>query len=395
MAISNIQTLLPLDEYARIMAIPGWLFNQVVHPARPLRGNCDQVWLQGGYFSDPNRILGRDDVAQAIATAEEQIAARLGYWPEPVWICGEEIPWPQPKRGMQMVAPTLKTKWGWVHRGGMRAIDLVLEDAIVVYTDEDGDGVLDTATITVIGLYNPPTSECEIIVVPRNMDPESREWRIRPLTVSVDSVTGDITITGPRWLFVEPIVWRTIASVSLDDDTSFATRVDVYRQYNDPQQQAQIVWDNPGDLCNTSTGVCVETCQNACLTVVSRRPGLVTTTPATYNTGVWTYQAWLRNVYPTKARLWYLAGYDGRWCQPCNQMGARLKEAIVRLANVYMIEPPCGCGVTEARWKRDREEMSIDSTDVVTAQSTFGTTARGAIFALSVVNSLPKMGKGG
>jgi len=70
-------------------------------------------------------------------------------------------------------------------------------------------------------------------------------------------------------------------------------------------------------------------------------------------------------------------------------------EAITRLANVYMVEPPCGCGTTLERWKKDREEMSIDSMDVELAQSAFGSTARGAVFAYSVISTLPPIGKGG
>ena len=111
MAISRQRTLLALDEYAEIMEIPGWLFNQQYHPARPQRGG-EMFWRQSGYYSDPNRIAGRDSIARAIATAERKIADHLGFWPAPTWICQEPHRWPLPARGTQIQVSEMKTRWG-------------------------------------------------------------------------------------------------------------------------------------------------------------------------------------------------------------------------------------------------------------------------------------------
>jgi hypothetical protein len=98
MSISFIRTLLPLAEYCRIMAIPGWLFCQMDHPARVKRG-CDHVLQQSGYVSDPNDIVGRDEIAQAIRTAENRITTYLGFFPSPAWITREQHEVPIRRRG--------------------------------------------------------------------------------------------------------------------------------------------------------------------------------------------------------------------------------------------------------------------------------------------------------
>jgi len=94
--------------------------------------------------------------------------------------------------------------------------------------------------------------------------------------------------------------------------------------------------------------------------------------------------------------MWYLAGYDDPSCEYiCETMTEQVKMAIVRLANCHMIESPCGCDPTRERWVNDNEEMAVDSVDVKLAQTAFGTTKRGAIFAYNVFSKLPPLGMGG
>lgn len=396
MAYSDIRTELPLEEYARVMSIPGWLLNQCIHPARQIHG-CYQPWFQNGYAYDPNRIVGRDELAQAIATAEQQASKFLGYWITPRWFCRDEVAWPRPKRGYQVQLPIIRAEWGMFIEGGQEAWELVDENVPVVYTDRDSDGCPDWATIT--ANVAAAVSECEIVVTPHGYDPPN--WSIRPLDVSVSGLI--ITITGYRWMFVKPTELLGVAEIELDDNPAFISGglyddgVDVYRRYNDPSSQAQIVWT--GNYSNTCSGdtPCTESCQAACITPFNRRNGMVTVMPGSYSalTGLWSRADWLQQTYPMSVRLWYRAGYDDDACLDCSSMGARLKEAIVRLANVYLPEAPCGCDATKERWARDREEMAIDSIHVEMVQTAFGTTARGAMFAYNVLSNLNPLGKGG
>jgi NAD-dependent dihydropyrimidine dehydrogenase PreA subunit len=400
MANSYIETLLSLDEYARIMAIPSWHFNQCVSSVERLGavGVCNEVWVQSGYM-DPSRITGRDEVADAIAVAEEQIAAYLGFWPAPRFVCNDEVDYPIPERGQQIRLPILKTKWGYVHTGGVLGYVRLLQDESVTYTDANNDEELDTATVS----FGPVDADlCEVVIVPPGYDPRIRDWRIRPLTTTIDNA-GVITMTGPRGMFINPERWLTTEETSLDsvDPTHFLQTVDVYRRYIDTSIQAQYVWNNAGlqaGLCDTDeTTICIETCQDACISVGDKRVGLVYASPGTfvYLDDAWYSSALIRSDYPAKVRLNYVAGYDGYSCSGCDLMSRRIKQAIVRLANVLMTEAPCGCGHTRERWDSDRQEMAMTEAGVRLAQATFGTTARGAVFTLSVLNTLPKLGQGG
>ena len=76
MARAETITLLPLDRYATIMRMSVCHFNQVDGVKAPLRSGCDDVWDQ------PER----EDLAWAMATAEEMIAHELGFWPAPKWM---------------------------------------------------------------------------------------------------------------------------------------------------------------------------------------------------------------------------------------------------------------------------------------------------------------------
>lgn len=447
---------LPLEVYARIMSIPGWAFNQVTHPDRVKRGICPEVTLQSGYSGDPNRIVGRDEIAQAIATAMDKIARFLGYWPTRRWYCADEKDWPHPKIGVHTELPVINTSWGYVIEGGLEKYELLVDNAFVLYSDEDGDNVMETATV-IAELPYLIHDKCELVVVPHGYDPT--RFAIRPLGVvltpsgcglyttsnllclypsgigvyspSASSLyLGEFcvaTFTGWTWQFVVPSGWNTINELKMSEplnflsgqytesiypgiygydvidvpgpyDTQYGDGVDIYRRYNDPSKQAEIVWLARLDQGACAVGpACGEACQSGCITVRRSRIGEVSVTPSVYHADTCTFsrQAFYNpGIIPDKVRMWYRAGYDDDMCEDCDQFGASAAEAIVRLANCFMAEAPCGCSITAERWEKDREEMSIDSTDVELAQSTFGTTMRGALFAYNTFKNLPQLGRG-
>lgn len=389
MAVSRIKTLLPLDEYARIMVIPGWHFNQVVHPDRPMRGACDMVWYQSGHSGDPNMITGRDEIAQGVSTAERMIAKVSGFSPAPTWVLAEDHAFPEATRGTRLYLPRIRTRWGYLIAGGLERYDLLEAGVAVTYSDTDQDLVLDTATVTYTGLAT--LEPCEIVVVAPGRNPAQREWRIRPLDIVQSGTT--FTITGPRWWFVDPDEWRTLDQIPLEDDTYFLDTVDIYRHYNHQiTRQAQYVWlETPcGDPCDPL-------CQSACVNIINYRNGWFTATPSNYVAaqGKYVRQNFAQTYNPNLVRIWYYAGYQDHMSGPCDWMGDEMKEAIVRLANIYIPEAPCGCGATLERWEKDREEVEINSVDAAMAQTYFGTTARGAMFAYAVIKRLPPLGRGG
>lgn len=401
MARSHIETLLPLDDYARIMAIPGWVFNQVDHPNREYHGVCSDPIYQSGYGMHAAGFVGRDEIARAIATAEENLARYAGFWPSCKWICADEVEWPVPKRGTQTLKPILKTAWGYIVAGGVEAYELEAGHQEVVYSDEDDDGYLDTGTITVsdmYSLYEPYVSDkCEVAVVPEGRDPETAEWRIRPLDISIAD-DGTITISGPIWMFVDPDEWYSnLEAIQMDDADRFLSHVDIYRHYNDESHQARIIWNQYSEWETCDDVACDIESQNGCISIKDPRVGQVTVTPATYagGSGVWSSDDYANSYAPTHVRMWYQSGYDNKACRDCFQMGEMLKLAVVRLANVYLPDTPCGCDITQNKWREDREELPVSSFMRALTERRLGTTARGAVFAMSTMSSLEPLGKGG
>lgn len=374
MAISKYQTGLPLDEYARIMGIAGWHFNQVLHPTYQYHDSCDKLLLQNGYMGAPPHGVGRDEIATAIRTAEQVIRRKWGFNPYIHWNY-EKLMWPNVARG-SAITPIFVAGEGFLISGGVEAWSLEEEDALIVYSDEDGDGVDDTATITFATTL---TEESEIVVVPPDVSPTAREWRIRPLDVSISG--GTCTITGPRWLFVDPDRWDTADELHLEDDTDFLEEVDVYRRYNDSSQQAKLWYGQ-----NAS---CADTSQTACLIVRNPRIGSFKLQAATYDAGSWTAcsQVVCGATTPVFVEVWYRAGYDDD--------DEAIKQAIVSLANNYLPNPPCTCASALARWEKDNEEIEITTTAQAQAQNTFGRLTTGLFMAWQVLSVIPPIAGGG
>ena len=393
MARSLTRTLLPLDEYARIMGIPGWVYNQVRHPLRNVPGCADGVVFQNGYAGDPTYFVGRDEIAAAIGTAEAQIAAVLGYWPAPKFICDERIDWVNPCRGPLHSVPVLQTRWGYVRGWGVEAFADVKDAAAIVYSDTDGDGITDWATITVAAVDAADVSSaCDVVVVYPG-ETASTGWDIRPLTVVIDAVTDVVTITGPKWLFVDPDILATDEAAVLNVDAGFLATVDVYRRFQNANPMGTIIWDSicpPTEICTTSSVI-------GCCQTKDVRLGQFTIVPASWNVALdgWVRALWTGGYPPARVSVSYLAGYDDDTCVDCSQLGSSLKMAIARLANAHIVDHPCGCSIFNQRFESDREELEVVTRPAARALSLFGTTMRGAVFALSVVDQLSSIGKGG
>ena len=390
MARADTFTLLCIDDWARYMAIHPDAWNQVVNPVTPYAGACDRVWLQYGWLDqESGRVLGREDVAIAIATAEEMIADALGYWPAPRWTAAEEHNWPRPARGGQWQYPPIKLNWGYIIEGGQRALTEIVADEPVVYSDEDGDGVNETATITLTAAeMAAANAEPEEVAV--YFDGETDDtWMIRCLDVTEDGA-GNVTIVGRTSQFVDPDLWLVADDIDLSVAANFVATVDVYRRYNDQEEQCQVVWKGSGGSCDPA--ICATTCQDSCIGIDDPRLSIVRAMPGTYSAGSWTSASFSVARLPDAARFWYRSG---ALLQANGRIKPMMAEAIVRLANTYLIDEPCGCTQTKHRWERDREEQDVNTIDAALCMSAFGTTMRGAMFAWSVVKRQPPIAGGG
>lgn len=391
MARADTWTLLCIDDWARYMAIHPDAWNQVTNCLAPYPGACERVWIQHGWLDhDSGRILGREDVARAIATAEEMIAHALGFWPAPTWIAGEEHPWPLPARGAQIAFPPIATTWGHVIEGGRRALTAIALGTGVTYSDADGDGVNEVASVTVtaaqLAAAGAQPEEVAVFFTGETDD----TWMIRCLSMSEDATTGNVTLTGRTSQFTDPDLWLVADDVDLCIAANFETRVDVYRRWNDPEEQAQVVWKGSGGTCDPA--ICSETCQDACVSISDGRLGLLRVMPGTYSAGTWTAACFSQGRLPDAVRLWYRSGL---LLESNGRIKPMLAEAIIRLANTYLVDEPCGCAQTKHRWERDRTEQDINTYDAQLCMSAFGSTMKGALFAWSVVKRIPPIARGG
>ncbi len=381
MSRSSIKTLLTLEDYAKVMAIPGWLFNQCSHPGMARRGPYDQVFYQTGYFGDEELIIGRDQIARAISQAERKIAEILGYWPAQRYIEEEQTPMPLKS---DVVYPKMQTRWGMLQAFGVKTTTTIAEDLTVSYSDEDGDGYDDTATITINLIDAASVSDlCRLIVRP---DGYGESYEIAPLEAE-EQADGSIELTGKRWLFVLPSIWNTDEQASLDDDADFVTTVDVYEESTDTTDQVTLIWSATLDNFAQST-------QSAFGLIEDQRVGLFRVLPATYGDGAWVRATLAKTRLPDFYKYNYLSGYKDEFNDCSFEMNQELKQAVVSLANLYLPYDPAGVDFTRERFREDTEEIDVRTMIHHVVQRTFGSVTKGTMRVYAILDSLPQIGQG-
>lgn len=405
MARATTPTLLPIDLWAWHMAINPCAWNQVVNPEKPYQTHCRATWVQHGWYDYENGlIVGREDIASAIATAEEMMSRALAFPIAPTYVNSDEVAWIYSNSGQSSVLPTLTAHNGYVLEAGREAFTEVALFVPVIYSDRDGDGVDDTATITVtaaqLAAANASWYELAVYYPAPYLDfylfDMDETQRVRPLKIILNPTTGNVTISGSRCQFVRPDLWLNEDDVDQSIDANFLSYVNVYRRYTDPSQQAQVVYRTGVGSCGE--GACAESCQSACMQIIDQRLGEVKVTAATYSSGSFTPASFTDT--PHAARLWYLSGWYrqrngfAKWIE-ADWMEPRLAKAIVALSLADIPDNICGCSQTRQLYAQWTEEMPIDNLNAAMAQQWFGRVTRGSIFAANVVDSLdPIIGVG-
>lgn len=397
MSYYGVQTIMPFLTYAEVMSISPDHAMQCQNPAAPPISDCDEFWLSNGYTDTKDRIIGRNQILTSIAVAEQLLLQVAKFHMAPTWITQEETLWPARFDGAtdhrDTRSPVFYTKYGWVLAGGTEdTATFILEDAPVVYTDVDSDGVDDTATVTITAaqMATAGASQYEIAVYP--IDEVGENWRIRPLTI-VEDGSGNITITGRRSQFLLDTLWLSDTPVDLSVNANFMDTVDIRRRWNNPETQADIVWKPSSTNVSTSDITAMgETTQTAGLVVEDMKLGGVRALPGTYAAGAWTYDAWTLSGVPSMVRPVYYGGYYDNiagWMEGDN-LSRGVAEAIVRLANSLTPDNIGGCGLTQRKWKEDR--FPFDErlrTEIGQAcMDAFGITTQGAAYAMRTIQGL-------
>lgn len=236
MAVSETLTHKLLNVWPGYMQVNPWHFNQISGPGAyaPLAEPGDIVYVQ------PDR----DNIAEGLNAAIALAVPYLKTFHRPVYV-SETIPFTSGWPGHY--GASVKARYRHIQAVGVRGNTVIEAAAPVVFSDDgSGGGVDNLATVTVT-LPAGVTDPTEVRVFFKQSDSLSvieadDRFEIEPLKVSISGTTA--TITGPRWLFVNPALWRepfrepnynrsSINNGVTTNPADFVTEVDVYRIYPD------------------------------------------------------------------------------------------------------------------------------------------------------------------
>lgn len=416
MSRATVLTKLPLEEWARIMGLSPIHFNGVFIP-NFTPAICESPWLQFAWQTADR--VGREEVARAIAQAEADIERHVGYRLVPTW---EEDEWQQTVRPMRKdltnltsteirgYAQAVQAEWGHMITGGVRASEVIEADAAVTYSDPDGDGYDEVATVTVTVTSGQDPCDVRIYFPVSNplvlASPED-QWEIRPIDVTIAGTTA--TIRFRRELGVLPELQLDTAPAADDshlrgvdgtDDPSFITTVDVYRIYNDPQTQVLMMWEGIGIGCPACNGAgclqCQYTTQTGCFTA----RGDIKQSIIGYRPGVWNLVTEVFDPLalaiarqPDIVRLWYYAGLREKTLTcSTRQMSPEWQRVVAQYAAAILDRQVCACENVHANVEFWQKNMAMRGTTEGLSMPTalldnpFGT-RRGAIQAWQKVIS--------
>jgi hypothetical protein len=379
-------TLLSLPRFARMVGIAPLHFAGVTASSLnpqvfPTGSSCGDVWPR--YDWQKSDQVSHESLAYAIKDAEESLAKEVGYFPAPMWIARERQMYPRDfyREGIYQVRDVrgflkgLNTKYGKILNGGRRGIEFIASATTLAgslaYTDNDSDGLFETATITIPVTT---TDACEYKVYFTGTNGQ-QDWEIRTPRV-VDLTGGVLTLEFESWLFVEPGLLYAFPTdegfqaVDMSTVASLVTAVDVYREYNDTSLASAVFqWENNAPTCEfcggTGCTVCSDIEQDGCIQVRDPEAGIVVPTPAAYN-GTWTGSSFDVCRAPDKVELYYQAGDQsneylrGISCDPLSDIWA---WCIIWLAIARLERPPCSCNRLKNMFDYLREDLAHNASE--------------------------------
>lgn len=412
---------LALEEWRRIFSYNPFHFWGLANATVPVTSGCNALVRQ--YAWQHADFVGREEISQALETAEDRLREYLGYSPSPKYI-EKTLSWPKYDNvGV----------WRYGNRdatGRMIAVDLgegylqalgveLLTDiatAAVTISDEDGDGLDDTFVATAATTVTDPDLIAVYFTATDRLDDEdaSEKWRIRPVAVSISG--GNVTIRGRSWLLVKPILNEgfNLADQGRDPDTAanFVTNIEIKSRTTNPDgqafgdAQATLLWET--DPCTGWWGCCenanlaYNTSQNdpaaigyalGRVGIRDAKLGLVLPAQAVYNStsGLWSAVSWSGVREPDRVTLRYLAGYP----LDNGHMDSRWQKIVARLAAAELTRPICACQAANQElyhWQFDvaraaganDEQYSISPADL---DNPLGT-RRGQVWAWKQIRNL-------
>lgn len=359
MGRATVPTLIPLDRVAFHLGIDPYHFNQIITDLHPVDGECEDVWYQHDWQLSGK--VARESLADALRQAEDMVCDFLGYTPLPKWFVEDQRPEAHYKierntmRNSQGLPKSLVTQWGYFIEGGARTSTLIDTPAIV-YSDVDGDGYNETATVS---FATTVTDEDELYLYYPDKG-GAEEWEIRPLT-SITIAAGTATITFPRYLVPLETLLNTppgdsSANIAIDGDevTNFLDEVDAYRVYSDPSQQITFHYEgSTGDCLSTP---CNDSTETGCLYPKDKRLGIVQYRRADWDADTETYVSNYYSALPSYMTVYYRAGF--RQNNSFRKMDHTLERMICYFALSFLDRDLCGCAYTQDIWQKQTEDLA-------------------------------------
>lgn len=319
MAVSfRYNTFTLMDAWRRRMRISPWHFNQAtgagLYAPTSVPGNA--VWVQ----------TEREGVAEGLMAALSLAFNELHFYHRPVYVKDRL----QVTRNTALTNQLLYADHRHIQAIGKRGLTVIQAAAPIVYTDEDGDGVLETATITVATTLSDIT-EIQAFFQPATSDEAAGDerWQIEPLKVTANGVTA--ILRGHMSLFVDPAYWKfpyqapnynnqSITYATTNVLADFVTAIDVYRVYPDTTDAVRISCQYAG-CCPDGNEFTVF---GGKASIVNSEGGMLRISP----TDCCSCANWMGVRY---VDVWYLAGYplDFRTGLPQSD----LELALLKLAN--------------------------------------------------------------
>lgn len=375
-------------------------------------------------------MISRESVREAIQTAESRLREHLNFSIGRRFV-EETYSVPRPAHyGAQFASHAgadgrwlnLRLHEGFIRNIGVETYSAVSTAVAVTLSDEDGDGISETFTITAgtsatdpdqLGVYFQASDRLD-------GDPVSERYRIAPVKVTIAG--GTATIKGKAWMLIRPIKREGVAAVTGQNPATagvLATAVDIYRRYADPTgttndtAQALLIWETEAfpmwaSGCNGGGLTFADGSRDpaAVAYAVARagirdgRLGEVYVGQATYDatTGSWTAQDWGNCRQPDRVVIRYEAGVELNALESTSHLG-RLSgdwdNIIFRLSCAEMPRRAWACDDANQaiyRWQFDMarsagandEQYRIGEKDL---NCPWGTAA-GAIYAWNQVKHL-------
>lgn len=364
MSRASTATLLSLDRWAKLLHINPIHFSGAVGSSIwPANGACEDIWPQYSWQTD-HELVGREEVAMQIAIAEQDIKLAMRHSPAATWEVDESHMWNGLARTRMQSA---QTEYGMVIAPGKRAVSLIESAAAVVYSDPDGDGWAERATIIV---STDVTDKRQVKLYYTGHDGEP-EWEIRPLR-SVTLASGVATIVVDAWELFDPDLWEEYPNVAtpfvgidVTVGANYVTEVDVYREYNDVSQASVAFYPaTNGYLC--CGGVGCDICNGAsayggCFSIRDKRLGIIYPFPATYADGSWSYYS-AANCQPAdRVALSYYAGLQDKDylnSKSLDPLSHYMAETIMMLSVARLPDAVCNCNNIRDRVEYLQKDLS-------------------------------------